>query len=269
MSNSSFENYTPNFVLTSDLLHNAHVLDGASGSALKLQNNDYPEAFIKTLGPIALARSFAKNPNRIVDRDIDAVRTTYRDTYTELAKFGVEVVPFSVLEHNEELHIVARKVHGIALEAALKDRIPAAISGFEEVIGFQLNYCEHQRNKTIGQYLYDMTSLTQLMFGRYSDDTRGDRVLFVDIDPEDNAFSPANRFDADEYLHEVCLIAYDVVRSEELIGKDYRIAQARDLVNTELRRFSEGTDAEDLKSRAAEFIAEFETLTGEQLLATL
>ena len=168
-----------NFTLTRDLLASLPEPETAADTA-RFTPDEAPELVIRAgRENVVLAGIEDTEDGR---KQLDKIRADYRIAYGDMETFGIEVLPFQILQRDSELVIATRKVHGTtALEAVTAD--PDKLNLLcDSVLAGQVEYLEAaRRNDTL--VAPDAIGLEQFMYGRYAGDSGENRLLLVDLDP--------------------------------------------------------------------------------------
>jgi hypothetical protein len=207
----------PNFVLTSEIIKSA--VDANHGhSSHKLIHPDFPEIYIRRLRPEVIKQSRRVGHPKLEksSSSIEDIREEYRDAYARLASYGIEVVPFKLVEEAGEIVILTQKVHGFPIEDILEHSTPRMIESLDNTLSAEVDYLKSISMQDNGKYPEDAPGTIQLMYGHYYGETSADdRVIFVDIDPGDESLQPVqNLRDPRFLLLELGLLVQDTLNAE-------------------------------------------------------
>lgn len=243
----------PNFVLTREMI-GAAVDAGHGHNTDKLVNQDFPEVYIRRLKPEAMTSRDDPNVRPGHEQPIDGLRQNYRDQYDELRSFGVEVPPFKIVEDKGEIVIITQKVHGVAVTEIKDSQDPKLLKSLDKTIAGEVDYIKAQRTND-GEYAIDARGIGQLMYGHYDGETTDDdRVIMVDIDPNDYAFESARELKSDGvFLGEITILAAESLTFEQ-DNPSLELTEAKQRIVTEITAIKETSDREHVIRQAQKLL---------------
>jgi hypothetical protein len=209
----------PDFILSRELLDAAKQIPHPAGdlaSTRFLGSDMAPEVFIRgnisdeawreesldILPPLT-------EPER--QKYLEERRSRLREAYGELNQQGIEVLPFALVEHQDQILLITRKVHGEPLLQALKHNSEEVGPVFDRLAVASLHYVQNVAEAQ-KPYLYDALGWRQYMYGTYQGDNGHPRPLFVDIDPFDEALVDPKALDDPPTFGLMRQVAQDIVQ---------------------------------------------------------
>lgn len=190
------EAYVPNFILTRELLDHHLIPSNYPGSNTQ-------KFFVEGCPDVVVRLNEGET--------VESMRASYM-AYQKLGEFGISLLDFAVVPHNNEAYIIAPKVHGLDLLEAIKaGAVPhkEVDDLWENVIAYLKNTYEEQQlvaEDTIGpeQYVYGWINGKEI-----------NKIYLVDLSENSGKWT----VDTESYCSDLLLLCKSVVDCEEVSGE--------------------------------------------------
>lgn len=196
------EGYTPNFVLTRDLLDNRLLPSDYDGEETEKYFVDgFPEVLVR----------------HNAETTVESMRRA-RDTYLRLGEYGISLLNYAVVPHKGEAFVIGPKVHGKDLLEAIEDgSVPSEEA--DHLWKNVLEYHAHAYERKI-PIAVDLIGSYQYVFGHLANEQEK-KIYLVDLSMNSGSLVPTTLM----YCNSLILLCQSIVESEEASGE--KLAGAR------------------------------------------
>ncbi|HEY5667997.1 MAG TPA: hypothetical protein VIR03_02410 [Candidatus Saccharimonadales bacterium] len=153
-----------------------------------------------------------------------SIRDVVATAFSQLPEHGIVALPYLPVEHQGEIYVVTRKVHGVSLEQmATPDASDSLVRGIDSQWANMFAYVRDGRAEGFA-CAGEIIGLGQHMYGRTSVDT-SDRIRLVDLGQ--SAINYAEYPGSAEYERALIRLASEVVEVESALGRPDQLRLSR------------------------------------------
>lgn len=145
--------------------------------------------------------------------------------YQRLNEYGINVVPYKVIDHGDKSYVITQKVYGEDLQTLLDRKAPLDIQQLDEQWANLFKYMKDAKVNNLPR-AHDVYSPHQYMIGKIAGEEE-QKLWLVDIG---EYTSP---YEFGEYEEELVHVANEIVKMEASLGE--RLRQARESLELALQ----------------------------------